>query len=68
VHSPGIIRPPLDPTLRPQWPEAFWLYRHKTRLSYTIEAPSDFPLAVRVKALAEAIRGALAAFRTPGGK
>src|SRR6185369_4856534 len=47
----GIIRPNLDPRSRPQWPEAFWLINHKTRLSYTLEAPSDFPLGTRVNAL-----------------
>lgn len=55
----GIIRPDLDPTLRPQWPEAFFLIHHKTRHSYTLEAPSDFPLATRVAALVTAVRTAL---------
>ncbi len=56
----GIIRPDLDPQTRPLWPEAFWLLQHKTRLSYTLEAPSDFPLAVRVAALATGVKSALA--------
>jgi protein MpaA len=56
----GIIRPSLDPRTRPLWPEAFWLLQHKTRLSYTLEAPSDFPLEVRVKALVTAVKTALA--------
>jgi len=56
----GIIRPNLDPRTRPLWPEAFWLLQHKTRLSYTLEAPSDFPLEVRVKALVSAVKAALA--------
>ena len=47
----GVIRPDIDPATRPQWPEAFYLIRHKTRHSYTLEAPSDFPLSVRVAAL-----------------
>lgn len=51
----GIIRPGLDPRLRQQWPEAFWLLTHKTRLSYTLEAPSDFPLTTRVDALVAAV-------------
>lgn len=55
----GIIRPDTDPLSRPQWPEAFYLLRNKTRLSYTFEAPSDFPLAVRVKALVVAVRAVL---------
>lgn len=56
----GIIRPNIDPRSRPQWPEAFWLLTHKTRLSYTLEAPSDFPLAVRVNALVHGVHAALA--------
>jgi hypothetical protein len=55
----GIIRPDLDPRTRPQWPEAFFLITHKTRLSYTLEAPSDFPLTVRVSALVAAVTTAL---------
>jgi len=55
----GIIRPNLDPRSRPQWPEAFWLITHKTRLSYTLEAPSDFPLATRVNALVAGVKAAL---------
>jgi len=56
----GIIRPNLDPTTRPLWPESFWLLQHKTRLSYTLEAPSDFPLEVRVNALVAGVNAALA--------
>ena len=55
----GIIRPVLDPLLRLEWAEAFYLYVHKTRLSYTLEAPSDFPLPVRVAALVAATKAAL---------
>ncbi len=55
----GVIRPSLDPENRPQWPEAFYLLRHKTRHSYTLEAPSDFPLARRVAALVTAVRSIL---------
>ncbi len=54
----GIIRPSVDPRSRPQWPESFFLLTHKTRLSYTLEAPSDFLLSVRVAALVAAVRGA----------
>ncbi len=56
----GIIRPSVDPRSRPQWPEAFFLLTHKTRLSYTLEAPSDFPLSSRVAALVAAVRAATA--------
>ena len=52
----GIIHPSHDPMSRPQWPEAFWLLQNKARLSYTLEAPSDFPLATRVDALVAAVR------------
>ena len=57
----GIIRPGVDPRSRPDWPEAFFLITHKTRLSYTLEAPSDFPLAARVAALVAAVTAALGA-------
>ncbi len=52
----GIIRPNLDPKSRPQWPEALYLLTYKTRLSYTLEAPSDFELATRVAAEVAALR------------
>lgn len=64
----GIIRPSLDPLSRPEWPEAFYLINYKTRLSYTLEAPSDFPLATRVTALVAATRAALTAFTASKGK
>ncbi|HLP77448.1 MAG TPA: M14 family metallocarboxypeptidase [Candidatus Paceibacterota bacterium] len=56
----GIIRPNVNPHSRPDWPEAFYLIQNKTRLSYTLEAPSDFPLATRVNALITAVNTALA--------
>jgi hypothetical protein len=55
----GVIRPAIKPEERPQWPEALHLIMHKTRLSNTLEAPSDFPLPVRVTALVTAVRTAL---------
>jgi len=58
----GVINPTLDPAGRPQWPEAFWLLQNKTRQSYTLEAPSDFPLAMRVNALVAAVNAALKSF------
>jgi hypothetical protein len=57
----GIIRPHLDPATRPQWAEAFYLIVNKTRLSYTLEAPSDFPLITRVNALVTGVNAALSA-------
>lgn len=59
----GIIRPSADLASRPQWPEAFWLLQNKTKMSYTLEAPSDFPMAVRVDALTAAVNGFFSAGR-----
>jgi len=55
----GIIRPNLDPRTRPQWPEAFYLITYKTRQSYTLEAPSDYPLQTRVDGLTAAVNTAV---------
>ena len=63
ASAPGILRPQewpeFRPEDRPEWPEALWLGVHKTRLNYTLEAPSDWPLAVRVNALVAAVRAAM---------
>ena len=56
----GIVRPNVSPQERPDWPEALYLISHKARQGYTLEAPSDFPLAVRVNALVAAVQAALA--------
>lgn len=66
VSEPGIIRPDFDPEVRPEWPEALWLGVHKCPLGYTLEAPSDWPLGVRVQALVAAVREAMARLSTPG--
>jgi len=55
----GIIRPEVNTAARPDWPEAFYLIEHKTRLSYTLEAPSGFPMERRVSALVAAVQSAL---------
>jgi murein peptide amidase A len=55
----GIIRPGVNPDERPQWPESVYLIKNKTRLAYTLEAPSDFPLNVRVASLVTACRTVL---------
>ena len=55
----GIVRPKIQPHERPDWPEAFYLITQKSRQGYTLEAPSDFPLATRVNALVAAVRAAL---------
>jgi hypothetical protein len=57
----GIVRPLVKPQDRPDWPEAFYLITHKTRQSYTLEAPSDFALTTRVDALVAAVNAALTA-------
>jgi predicted deacylase len=61
----GIIRPNVNPAKRPDWPEALFLVANKARLSCTLEAPSDFPLAVRVAALVAGVNGALEAIGKP---
>ena len=55
----GIIRPATPMPPRPDWPEAFYLIHHQSRQGCTLEAPSDFPLAVRVDALVAAVNAAL---------
>jgi protein MpaA len=57
----GVIRPQVNPADRPLWPEAMYLLTQKTRQSYTMEAPSDFPLAVRVASLVAGVRAVMAA-------
>ena len=51
----GVIHPDTDPFARQQWPEAIYLITQKTRQNYTLEAPSDYPLAARVAALTTAV-------------
>ena len=55
----GIVRPNISPQERPLWPEALYLITQKSRQGYTLEAPSDFPLPVRVHALVAAVKAAL---------
>ena len=55
----GIVRPNISPQERPDWPEALYLISHKSRQGYTLEAPSDFPLATRVNALVAAVNASL---------
>jgi hypothetical protein len=61
----GIICANPDLWKRPDWPEAFYLVHHKTPISYTFEAPSDFPLRTRVQALATGVKAALSALCAP---
>ena len=58
--SNGIIRPNIQPHERPDWPEAFYLITQNSRLGFTLEAPSDLPLPVRVNALVAGVNAALA--------
>jgi protein MpaA len=60
----GIIRPKIIPADRPDWPEALYLISHKSRQGYTLEAPSDFELPVRVNALVAAATTAVKALTT----
>jgi hypothetical protein len=55
----GILRPELNPAARELWPESIYLQVHHTKLSYTIETPSGFPLAQRVDALKVAVTTAV---------
>jgi hypothetical protein len=55
----GVIRPMINPQDRPDWPEALYLISHKSRMGYTLEAPSDFPLTTRIDALNTAMSTAL---------
>jgi murein peptide amidase A len=57
----GIIRPEFRPGERLDWPEAYYLVKHKTRHSYTLEAPSDYALEVRVRALVTGVQAVLEA-------
>ena len=61
----GIIRPNVRPEERPQWPETIFLLTHKTRQTYTLESPSDFPLETRVRAQMRAVETILAAMASP---
>jgi protein MpaA len=55
----GIIRINIVPQERLDWPEALYHITHKSRQGYTLEAPSDFPLATRVNALVAAVNAAV---------
>jgi len=55
----GIIRPNIPPHERLDWPEAIYLISQKSRLGYTLEAPSDFPLVTRINALVAGVRAAI---------
>ena len=55
----GVITPEVDPANRSEWPEAFYVCQNGTRLGYTVEGPSDFPLHIRIDALKAAVNALL---------
>lgn len=55
----GLIHPKHRYLDRDDWPEAFYMMQHKTDNCLTLEAPSDFELNVRVKALITAVQTAI---------
>lgn len=59
----GIVRPDVNPDEREEWPEAVYLFQRMTDLCYTFEAPSDYPLPLRVNALVQAVSASLKACR-----
>jgi hypothetical protein len=56
----GVIHPPGDIFARELWAEAVYLRAHHSRLIYTLESPSAFPLAARIAAHRAALAAALA--------
>jgi protein MpaA len=56
----GVIHPNIAPGDRPLWAEAVYLIVNKTKLSITLETPSDFPLSFRAAAHVRALTAALA--------
>ncbi len=59
VAQGGIICANPDLFTRLDWPEAFYLVHQKTKITYTLESPSDFPMTIRVEALAAGVVAAL---------
>ncbi len=62
----GIICANPDLMKRQDWPEAFYLVHEKSALSYTLEAPSDFPLTIRVNALVAGVRAVFETLKVEG--
>lgn len=52
----GLIHPPSDPEIRENWPEQIYLLERHTRMSYTVETPSEHPRIERVAAVKAALR------------
>lgn len=55
----GVVRSYGNPYAQFEWSEAVFLATHKTKLSYTLQAPSQLPLACRAAALAAAVQAVL---------
>ncbi len=56
----GMVFPPEDnPEVRDRWPEQFYLRKHHTARSLTLETPSAFPLAERIAAHMRAVDAAV---------
>ena len=55
----GIIRKDLGTDGRDDWPEAFYLAAHHSRLNYTLETPSGADLSRRIAAQLEAVVAAI---------
>jgi hypothetical protein len=56
VREPGWIFHEPEADLPRQWPEAIWLAKNGTAVSYTFETPSSKPLAARIAAQVQASR------------
>jgi hypothetical protein len=55
----GIVRAYGNPYANFEWTESVFLATHKTKLSYTLKAPSQLSLAIRAAALAAAVQAVL---------
>ena len=58
----GLMRPKESPLEMKEWPEAVYLFAHKTPLCYTFETPSDYEMAVRGAGQKAAVQAALEAW------
>ncbi|MFP4353393.1 MAG: M14 family metallocarboxypeptidase [Puniceicoccaceae bacterium] len=56
VAREGLIHPPSVPEIRENWPEQIYMLEAHTRMSYTVETPSECALENRVRAAAAAVR------------
>lgn len=59
IDEEAIIRPEDDPALRETWPEAIYLFKHHTHLSYTLETPSGLEMPARIAAQCSAMNRAI---------